>query len=128
MILSLQYRGQEFSIYAIVCNDGSCPAIDFLEQVKQNNPASHKSLVNIYTRHADHGQIRNIRKSRAVEGRRNILEFKSNQGDRLLYFYLPGRKTVLTHGFHKHKGAPTKAEYNKAERMRNQYLKEVGNG
>ncbi len=126
MILSLQYRGPEFSIYAIICNDGSCPAIDFLEQVKQNNPASHKSLVSIYTRHADHGQIRNIRKSRAVKGRRSMLEFKSNQGDRLLYFYLPGRKTVLTHGFHK--GAPAKAEYNKAERMRNQYLKEVGNG
>lgn len=126
MILSLQYRGQEFSICAIVSNDGSCHAIDFLEHVKQNNPASHKSLVNIYTRHADHGLIRNTRKSRAVKGRRNILEFKSTQGDRLLYFYLPGRKTVLTHGFHK--GVPVKAEYNKAERMRNQYLEEVGNG
>ena len=127
MTLSLQYRGQVFSIYAIVFDDESCPAIDFLKQVKQNNPASHKSLVNIYTRHAEHGQIRNIRKSKAVKGHRNILEFKSEQGDRLLYFYLPDRKTVLTHGFHKYKGTPAKTEYNKAERMRNQYLEEVGN-
>jgi hypothetical protein len=126
MILELQYRGQEFSIYAIVCNDQSRPAVDFLEQVKQNSPASHKSLVNIYKRHADYGPIRNIRKSRYVEGRRNLLEFKSTQGDRLLYFYLPGRKTVLTHGFHK--GVSAEAEYDKAERMRDQYLREVENG
>lgn len=126
MILSLQYLGERFNIYAIICDDGSCPAIDFLEQVKQNDPASHKSLVNIYTRHADHGPIKNIRKSKYVKGRRNLLEFKSKQGDRIIYFYLPDGKTVLTHGFHK--GTPAEVEYSKAERIRDQYLREVGNG
>ncbi len=120
MILSLQYLGERFNIYAIIDDDGSCPTVDFLEQVKQNDPTSHKSLVNIYTRHADHGPIKNIRKSRYVKGRRNrnLLEFKSNQGDRIIYFYLPDGKTVLTHGFHK--GTPAEVEYRKAERIRDQ--------
>ncbi len=126
MKLSLQYRGRIFHILAIDLDNGSCPAVGFLEQVKRRNPASHKSLVNLYMRHADFGHIRNIRKSRAIEGRQNLLEFKSKQGDRLLYFYLSGSRTVLAHGFHK--GAPAKAEYDKAEKMRDQYLREVENG
>jgi len=125
MKLSLQYQGKKFYIYAIDIN-GSCPAVEFLEQLKQNNSASHRSLTSVYTFHADYGPIWNERKSRAIEGRQNLLEFKSTQGDRLLYFYLGGSRTVLTHGFHK--GATAKVEYDKAETMRNQYLKEVANG
>ena len=72
MELSLQYRGKKFDIYAIVLNDKSIPAIDFLNQVKQNNQASHKSLVNIYMRHADYGPLKNNRKSRHIEKYRYI--------------------------------------------------------
>jgi hypothetical protein len=130
MKLALKYRGQQYNIYAIVCDDGSCPAFDFLEHVKQQNSASHKSLVNLLIRHADHGQIRNQKKSRPIKGRKRqigrLFEFKSNQGDRLLYFYQQGQKTILIHGFHK--GAPVRAEYKKAEGMRDQYLREVENG
>ena len=125
MKLALQYEGKKFDIYAIVCDDGSCPAVDFLEQVKQNNPASHRSLVNVFKRHVECGPIINEEKSRHIEERGNLWEFKSRQGDRLLYFYLPGRTTVLVHGFHK--GVPAKTEYAKAERMRDQYFRRAGN-
>jgi len=108
-----------FNIYAIVLDDDSCPADDFLKQLKHQDLASHKSLVNILTRHADHGEIRNKKKSRVIENRANLLEFKTHQGDRLVYFYLPGRMTVLTHGFHK--GVPASSEYDRAEAMRDQY-------
>jgi hypothetical protein len=57
MNIFLQYRGKRSSIYALIIEDGTCPAIDFLEQLKFNNPASHKSLVNVLTRHADTGVI-----------------------------------------------------------------------
>ena len=118
--------GSKFNIYALVLDNGTCPAEDFLEQVKQRDPASLKSLINVLTRHAEYGEIRNERKSRVIKGRRNLLEFKTNQGDRLLYFYLPDYKTVLTHGFHK--GASESDEYDKAEAMRDQYRKEADNG
>ncbi len=119
-------RGSRFSIDAVILNNGDCPAEDFLERVKQNDIASHKSFVNILNRHADYGEIRNIRKSRVIEGRRNLLEFKTNQGDRLVYFYLPGGRTVLTHGFHK--GAIASIEYDRSETIRDQYCREVENG
>lgn len=124
MKLSLQYRGRRFDIYAIVLNNGVCPAVDFRDMLKRNNIASYKSLVRIFTLHADYGPVRNITKSRAIKGRQNLFEFKSKQGDRLLYFYLSGHRTILIHGFHK--GVSEEAEYDRAERIRNQYLKEVG--
>ena len=123
MKLSKQISGQKFCIYYIVFDDGSCPAGDFLEQLKQNNVASHRSLVILLKRHAEYGQIMNERKSKCIEGRRNLFEFKSSQGDRLTYFYLKGWRTVLIHGFHK--GAPAGTEYDRAERIRDQYLREV---
>jgi hypothetical protein len=76
-------------------------------------------------RHADYGPLKNNRKSRHIEKYRYIYEFKTMQGDRLLYFYLPNRRTVLTHGFHK--GVPAQKEYKKAESMMKQYLREVEN-
>ena len=126
MRLKLQRQGRKFAIYAVLLDNSKCPAFDFLEEAKRNNPASHKSLVNILKRHADFGQIGNERKSRVLEGYRGLLEFKSRQGDRLLYFYLPDWKTILTHGFHK--GAPEKAEYDRARAIKDQYLREEGNG
>jgi hypothetical protein len=126
MRIEPQYKGQKFSIYAIVVDDGSCPTVEFLEQLKSNDIASHKSIVNILKRHAECGQILNTIKSRPIKGRNNLFEFKSKQGARLMYFYLPGRKTVLTHGFKK--GAPAEEEYDKAEKMRDQYLEGVNNG
>jgi hypothetical protein len=126
MRLRLLKSGGMFSIYAVVLDNGTCPAVDFLEQVRRRDMASHKSLINILTRHADYGQIRNKRKSRVIKDRANLLEFKTNQGDRLVYFYLPSRKTVLTHGFHK--GATASDEYDKAELMRDQYRTEVEDG
>lgn len=130
MKLAIQYRGQIFTIYAIVRDNGSCPAVDFLERLKQENGSSHKSLVNLLIRHADHGQLANERKSRPIKGRNSkigrLFEFKTKQGDRLLYFYEQGQKTILIDGFHK--GSPPQREYKKAEGMRDEYLGEGENG
>lgn len=128
MKISPQYRGQKFTIYAIVYDDGSCPTVDFLEQVKRNKPAAHRSLVSVYKWHADSGPIINERKSKIIEGRKNLYEFKSSQGYRIPYFYLPNGRTVLTHGFHKGSPAKIEAEYDKAEKLRDQYLEEHGLG
>jgi transcriptional regulator with XRE-family HTH domain len=38
----------------------------------------------------------------------------------------PGGKTILTNGFKK--GAPVKQEFDRAEKIRNQYLMEINNG
>jgi hypothetical protein len=125
MRIELQYKGQKFYVYTIVLNDDSCPTVDFLEELKQDDLASHKSLVNVYTTHADHGPLLNIKKSRPIEDEKNLFEFKTKQGARLLYFYLAGKITVITHGFKK--GAPVKQEYQRAKNLRDEYLREIKN-
>ena len=119
-------QGGHFNVFAVVFDNGTCPAADFLTSVKQLNAPSYKSMVNLIKRHADFGPLLNKRKSRVIEGRENLLEFKTNQGDRLVYFYTKGRKTILTHGFHK--GAVASEEYDKAEKIRDQYYKETNDG
>ena len=126
MKLKLLKNGLIFNIYAIVLDNGDCLAEEFLEQLKTTNPSSHKSFVNILNRHADHGPLINERKSKVLKDRKNLLEFKTHHGDRIMYFYLPDRKTLLTHGFHK--GAPESQEYDKAESIRDRYCKEIKNG
>lgn len=125
MELRLLRTGSMFNVYAIVLDNGACPAADFLAQLERNMPLSLKSFTQLLTRHTYHGAVKNERKSRVIKGKENLLEFKTRQGDRLVYFYLPGRKTVLTHGFHK--GADVSLEYNRAERIRDQYLREIEN-
>ena len=126
MKLRLIYQGALSSINAIVLDNGDCPAQDFLNYLERNDIASHKSIKSILIKHAELGGIRNYHKSRVIAGRENLLEFKTKHGDRLMYFYLPGHRTVLTHGFHK--GAVESSEYDQAERIRNQYCREIENG
>jgi hypothetical protein len=79
-------------------------------------------MLNVMKQHATAGPLLNEQKSRSL--RDGILEFKSRQGDRLLWFYPPGARgeTIITHGFHK--GAPLTTEIERAKRLRDQYLSE----
>jgi Phage derived protein Gp49-like (DUF891) len=118
----LLIAGQRFNVYAIVVGQGEdshCPANDFIEQMSE---PSRKSMLNVMKQHAMAGPLLNEQKSRSL--RDGILEFKSRQGDRLLWFYPPGARgeTIITHGFHK--GAPLTAEIERAKRLRDQYLSE----
>jgi hypothetical protein len=126
MKLKVLYQGNISSINAVVLDNGDCPAEEFLKHLERTDKASYKSLAHTITLHADYGTIRNKEKSKIIEGRGNLLEFKTRNGDRLVYFYLPGHRTILTHGFHK--GAVAKAEYTRADKIRDQYCREFENG
>ncbi len=120
MRIRLQYRGQKNDIYVIERDNGNCPAIEFLDSLKATDPKSHTRLYVLIHRHADIGPILDDeRKCRKITSRENLCEFKSPQGDRLPFFYLSGRRTVITHGFHK--GDPEQNEFDKAEALRNTY-------
>jgi len=111
----------------VVLADGTAPALEFLSQLKQRNLSAHKTMVRRYQRHADNGPTSNLEHSRPIKGRKNLFEFKTKQGSRLLYFYMPGKATVLTNGFHK--GDPPNPQFDKAEQLRDTVLKlEVGDG
>ena len=123
MSQELLLPGQNFDIYAIVLRRGGfdyCPAQDFMARMLE---ASQKSMLNVLRRHAMAGPVLNEQKSRLLEA--GIYEFKSMQGDRLLYSYSPAqrRQTIITHGFHK--GARLRVEIEHAKGMRSEYLRNL---
>ncbi len=61
--------------------------------------ASKKSMTKVLRLHGDNGPLRNERKSKHL--RDGIFEFKTAQGDRILWFYGSNQTTILTHGFKK---------------------------
>ena len=123
MELQLQLSGRAFAIYAAVLDSDrqNCPLSDFLTELAESEPASYKSMLALLNLHAEHGPVKNRRKSRIVDEPNRIFEFKNRQGARLLYFYPSDirRATILTHGFKK--GARLKTEVSRAIRIQNLY-------
>ena len=120
MRIVLLTEGHAFTVYAVNATRGRaehCLTLEFLEQISE---PSRKSLVALIQQHAERGPILNVRRSRPLgEG---ILEFKSRQGDRILFFYPAGQRgvTILTHGFRK--GARLRTEIERAIALRMEYL------
>lgn len=116
--------GQAFEVYHLVVSpEGQpfdCPSDMFLRELEASAPVSFNQLSAVIDRHASHGTVRNNRKSRPIGD--GIFEFKSRLGARLLWFYGPGRITILLNGFQK--GANLKREKARAQRLRAQWLEE----
>ncbi len=74
-------------------------------------------------RTASHGQIHNDEKSRDLGD--GIYEFRSHHGagERLAYFYLPGGRVVLSHGFAK--GDSVRTQVLRAATLRARVLQEL---
>ena len=110
-------EGSAFTIYALDLATGSqpadCPAMEFIESLSD---PSRKSLVNTLLAHAQQGPLRNATRSRGLGN--GIFEFKTRQGDRLMFFYYGPRTTILANGFKK--GAKLREEMRRAERLRAQ--------
>ena len=124
MNLALLAEGPAFSVYALSWTRSGvvyCPAQEFIADM---SVASRKSILGVLRHHAASGPILNTGKSRLLE--EGIFEFKSRQGDRLLYFYHPGQRrlTLVTHGFRK--GARLRTELERAYTLRREYLQSPG--
>ena len=113
-------EGQAFRVYTLCWSHNAvehCPAVEFLDEISE---PSRKSLLALMQQHAERGPILNLRRSRPLGD--GIFEFKSRQGDRMLYFYPTGQRgdTILTHGFRK--GSRLGTEIARAKALRAEYL------
>ena len=120
MEIQLLIEGSAFTICALTTHRGGvehCPVLEFLEEISES---SRKSLLSIIQQHAERGPILNVQRSRQL--RNGIFEFKSRQGDRILFFYPEGQRgiTIVTHGFRK--GARLNTEIERAINYRTEYL------
>ncbi len=103
MRLVLFENGTKYSVWAVdLCDDPAvpdCPVREYLAALEADNKRSHDSLLHVVEWHMNRGRISNDRKSRD-EGD-GIYAFKNSYGARILYFYLPGWRTILALGFTK---------------------------
>jgi len=120
METQLLLEGSAFAIYTLGRNRAGLDHSPFLEFLEQISESSRKALLSTIRQHADRGPILNVQRSRHL--RNGIFEFKSRQGDRILFFYLEGQRgiTIVTHGFRK--GARVSTEIQRAINYRTEYL------
>jgi hypothetical protein len=99
--LVVEVQSPKFRIYAIGEND-KFPLLDYLETLRQSNSDSHERLIAMIDRYARHGPPRNdFRKARCLDKKEKIFEFKTNDGNRITWFYDAGSVIICTNGFPK---------------------------
>lgn len=103
--------GSKFNVYAYVeaGPEAICPVASWMRALTDQ---AKRSFTVTIKQHAEDGPLRDKQKSEFLE--HEIYEFKCHVGPgyRILWFYLPGGRTVLTHGFNK--GAKLRREIDRA--------------
>jgi hypothetical protein len=92
-----------FRIFMLGEND-SFPTLEYLENLKQSNEASHGRLIAQLGHVSENGPITNDkRKSRILHHDPKIYEFKTKDQNRITWFYDKNQMILCTHGFRKPK-------------------------
>ena len=110
----------EFEIIFYDKADGTEPVKDFLDNLDVKNRA--KMLKMIKMLEINGNELREPYSSSLGDG---IMELRAKQGSdisRVLYFFVVGRKAILTNGFVKKTQKTPKEEIERAKRYRKEYL------
>ncbi|MBQ9868841.1 MAG: type II toxin-antitoxin system RelE/ParE family toxin [Ruminococcus sp.] len=116
---------QEFEIIFYDKADGTEPAKDFLLSLDKKMRA--KMLRTIKLLQMNGNKLREPESKELDDG---IMELRAKVGSdisRVLYFFVVGRKAILTNGFIKKTQKTPKAEIERAKRYRADYLSRKGN-
>ena len=115
---------QKFEVDYYKKEDGCCPVREFLDSLDKKMKA--KLLRTILLLEENGSELR-APHSKALED--GIFELRTQQGSditRVLYFFIIGRKIILTNGFVKKTQKTPQSEINIAKKYRTEYLKREG--
>lgn len=107
----LVYGGAALSVEFYVTSNGQVPAQEWLELLPL---VSQHKFAALFARMGDLGKIWNERKFKHLTGTDHIFEFKV-EADRMLCFFMGGKRLILTHGFRKSGEKTPKREIERAE-------------
>ena len=127
MKLRQQRAGTTFRIVVLELDNGKCPAIEYLRQLKQKDAGSHQSMHSRIKFRADNHPITNKKISRGITEKkyRGLLRLVAGR-ERLLYCFLAGGVVVLLNGYDKNDDAET--AWDTALNYQNQLDKEIAEG
>lgn len=124
--LHLLHQGTRFTITALGEDDGSSELLDFIQDRQVLSAADEERLQDLFIRHGDHGQIRDLTKCRLLED--GIFEYKALDGGRIAWFYEPGFLVICACGVVKKKQKADPEFIRRAKAMRDRYLEEKSRG
>jgi len=122
-------KGNRFSIYAAITENGACPFYDeYLKPLTQAinagtaEPADEEALSKLweyFDKFADHGRWSNSEQLKPVEGR-DFYEFKVKRQHRVFFYYdtIQRKVIILTHHTIKKKGKISKEDLQRMEDIR----------
>jgi hypothetical protein len=99
-------------IEAVVLDDGSCPAEEFLNGLDEEKTAKMKALFNLFIEM--HPRQMSDQKFKKIEGTADLFEFKSFQ-IRMPCFFASGGRILLTHGLTKKQDRLPSSEITRAK-------------
>ena len=120
----IAYRGEKFVI-ELFGEGTKCPTDTFLEGLDVKVQAKAYAL---FARLGDTGHIRNEQKFKHLEGSDQIFEFKPTDQVRLLCFFAPGRRVIVTHGFVKKSRRTPRGEIERAEAWKREFFERSKGG
>jgi hypothetical protein len=115
------YKGNHFSIRALVLRDGACPVGDFLAAL---TPKERRKVDVLFEKLATHGIIRNKELFKKIEGT-DLFEFKRFQ-TRLICFFTADKLVVICHAVMKKKDKHRMEDLDHATGLRKSYLGQDG--
>lgn len=116
---------QEFEIIFYEKDDGTKPAQEFLDSL---NVKMRAKMLHTIVMLKNNGY--ELREPYSKHLKNGIFELRSKVGSdisRVLYFFVIGKKVILTNGFIKKTQKTPNAEIEKAENYRSDYLDRKGN-
>ena len=102
-------------IEAVVLENGSCPAEEFLEELDEVDTQKMKALFDLFIRSRPRPLSRE--KFKKIEGTDDLFEFKNFQ-IRMPCFFKPGGRLLLTHGLIKKGDKLSTPEIDKAKKIK----------
>jgi len=114
----------KFRIEYYTKNDGSCPAQEFMDSLDIKMRAR---ILRLQLLLEDNGNTLTEPYSKHLE--EGIFELRAQQGNniaRILYFFVVGKKIIITNGFIKKTQKTSKKELKLAKQYRAEYLKKRG--
>jgi len=123
VLFEIRTEGNQFHFYAIGVSPDHCELLEFLNSLGSNYEATKNSLFALFDKISIHGPLRNAEKSHKLN---DIWEFI--QGDlRIFYFYGKGKRIICTHGLIKKGSKIKRGDIERAEKLREEYLRLVVN-
>lgn len=113
--LEIIKRGACFTVYALIFGD-SHDVSTFLIDLEKSNPSEHSRMVRRLEQIADRGAIFDRRKYNPL--RNGLIEAKTDEGTRVIFFYEKGKVVLCTSAFIKKRRKTPPEELERAEHRR----------